>query len=84
MLYVMFALTAIVLAAIIVLIWRLWADHTRLSPEDEEREREIASLNDDQANRLSDKQLARPIDTDTGWSIMVRRGLGNRRRRPRR
>jgi hypothetical protein len=82
--YLLFVLAAVLLVGAAVVLWRLWADYTRVSPEDEEHEREIASLNDAQANRLSDQQLTRPIDTDTGWAIMVRRGGGDQRRRPRR
>ena len=81
----LFAVAAVLLVGLLALIWRLWAEHTRISPEDEEYEREIASLNDAQANRLSDQQLTRPIDTKTGWDIMVSRGgTGPSRRRRRR
>lgn len=85
MTYLLFGIAALLLVGVVLVIWRLWADYTRITPEDEEYEREIASLNDSQANRLSDQQLTRPIDTDAGWDIMVRRGLGGqRRKRPRR
>lgn len=79
--YLLFGLAALILVGLAFLIWRLWSNYAQITPEDEEFERTIASLNDTQANRLSDKQLRRPIDTDTGWQIMVRRGLTNRARR---
>lgn len=80
--YILFAAAALLLFGLIFMIWRLWNNYTRISPEDEEHERNIATLNDAQANRVSDQQLIRNIDTDTGWQIMVRRGLqGGRRSR---
>lgn len=80
----LYVVAAALLVGLIALIWRLWADHARITPEDEEYEREIASLNDAQANRLSDQQLTRPIDTKTGWDIMVSRGNAGKPRRRRR
>ncbi len=82
--YILFTIAALLLIGLVALVWRLWGDYLQVSPEDEEREREIASLNDAQANRLSDQQLTRPIDTKTGWEIMVRRGGAGRPRRRRR
>lgn len=79
----LFGVAAVLLVGLLALIWRLWAEHARITPEDEEYEREIASLNDAQANRLSDQQLTRPIDTKTGWDIMVSRGGRGRPRRRR-
>lgn len=78
----LFAVAAVLLVGVLALIWRLWAEHARITPQDEEYEREIASLNDAQANRLSDQQLTRPIDTKTGWDIMVSRGGAGQSRRP--
>jgi hypothetical protein len=77
----------IVLVGVVVSLWRFWVDYAHITPEEADYERGMATLNDDQANRISDDQLTRPIDTDTGWAIMVRRGQRpNRRRdtRPRR
>jgi hypothetical protein len=73
-----------VLISLTVVIWRFCQHHVRITPTDEAFERDIASLNDEQANRLSDQQLARPIDTDTGWQMMVQRGQEPTRRRRRR
>jgi hypothetical protein len=79
--YVLFVLTALVLIGLIGLIWQAWSNYTQVSPEDEAFERNIASLNDAQANRVSDHQLRRTIDTDTGWQIMVQRGMADQKRR---
>lgn len=85
-LYLLFALAAALLVALVVALWRIWADYADRSPEDEELERELASLNDAQANRVSDTQLTRPVDADSAWQTMVQRGGAPRRqrRRPRR
>lgn len=82
--WLLFGLAALVLLGLVVLLWRVWGDYTQISPEDEEREREIALLNDAQANRVSDQQLTRPVDPDTAWETMVKRGTAAPRRSPRR
>lgn len=82
-LYLLFALAAALLVALVVVLWRVWADYANRSPEDEELERELASLNDAQANRVSDSQLTHPVDTDTAWQTMVQRGGRPPRRRRR-
>jgi hypothetical protein len=85
--YILFGLAALLLLGLVALIWRVWTDYASVSPEEEEREREIAALNEQQANRVSDEQLARPVDADAAWQAMVRRGEAGRRRptrRPRR
>jgi hypothetical protein len=84
--YILFGLAALLLIGLIALVWRFWSDYVQVSPEDEEREREIASLNDAQANRVSDQQLTQPPDVDAAWQTMVQRGAGDapRRRRTRR
>jgi hypothetical protein len=80
--YLLFAGAALVLVGLVVLIWRGWAALVRRSPDDEALERELAALNDAQANRVSDQQLTRPVDPDTAWRTMVQRG--ERRRQDRR
>jgi hypothetical protein len=79
--YILFAIAALLLIGLVALIWRLWGDYVQVSPEEEEREREIASLNDAQANRVSDQQLTHPLDTDSAWQTMVQRGAGTKPRR---
>jgi hypothetical protein len=79
--YILFALAALLLIGLIALVWRFWSDYVQVSPEDEEREREIASLNDAQANRVSDEQLTQPPDVDAAWQTMVRRGAADAPRR---
>jgi hypothetical protein len=83
--YLLFGLAALLLLGLIALVWRMWNDYASVTPEGEEREREIASLNDAQAHRVSDQQLARPVDADSAWQTMVQRGMaGVKRRVPRR
>jgi hypothetical protein len=87
--YLLFIVAALLMILLAVLVWRFWQGFAQVSPEEEELERSIASLNDSQANRASDQQIVRQIDTETGWQIMVRRGQRVARserppRRPRR
>ncbi|MGB9739619.1 MAG: hypothetical protein C0184_05365 [Chloroflexus aggregans] len=58
--------------------WRYWREQINISPEDEMLTREIAELNDRQANRISDRRLRSGIDPDEAWQIMVQRGQRNR------
>lgn len=58
--------------------WRYWREQVNISPEDEMLTREIAELNDRQANRISDQRLRSSIDPDEAWQIMVQRGQRNR------
>jgi hypothetical protein len=77
-------IVGVLLVGLLVMLWRFWEDYARITPEETEYERDIASLNDSQANRFRDEQLTRQIDADTAWQVMVRRGrraAGNRRRR---
>ncbi len=60
--------------------WRYWREQVNISPEDEELTREIAELNDRQANRMSDQRLRSGVDPDEAWRIMVQRGQRSRRR----
>lgn len=82
--YLLFGLAALLLIGIVVLLWRFWSEYVQVSPDDEEREREMAALNDAQANRVSDERLATPVDADDAWQTMVQRGGAGRRRRRRR
>ncbi|NTW01968.1 MAG: hypothetical protein HGA19_11875 [Oscillochloris sp.] len=79
--YLLFGLAALLMLFLVALIWRFWATYAHVSPEEEKLDRSIASLNDHQANRVSDEQIIRKMDTDTGWEIMVRRGRNTEHRR---
>jgi Flp pilus assembly protein TadB len=83
-LYLILALAAALLIGLAALLWRVWDSYTNRTPEDEVHEHELASLNDAQANRVSDQQLTRPIDNDSAWQTMVQRGGPPPRRRRRR
>jgi hypothetical protein len=83
-LYLAFVLVAVVLAGLAFLVWRLWEDYVNKSPADEELERDLVSLNDAQANRVSDTQLRRPVEPDDAWRTMVERGKAPTRRPKRR
>jgi hypothetical protein len=82
--YLLFAGAALALVALAMLAWRAWAALVRRGPADEALDRELAALNDAQANRVSDQQLTRPVDADTAWRTMVQRGERRHRDRRRR
>lgn len=74
-------LVMLILGSIGIVAWRYWREQVNISPEDEELLREIAELNDRQANRISDQRLRSRIDPDEAWQIMVQRGRKSSRRR---
>lgn len=74
---VLFAIVALVLLGLLYMTWRFWWNYTQITPEDEEYEDRVATLNDRQSNRISDKQLTNPPSTEDAWSLMVHRGLRN-------
>ncbi|MFV9507469.1 MAG: hypothetical protein AB4911_23190 [Oscillochloridaceae bacterium umkhey_bin13] len=75
-----------IFAILIVVLWQIWQSYLSQSPAEEAQERNLAELNDAQANRVSDQHLTRPVDTDAAWRTMVERGgePPRRRRKPRR
>jgi len=76
---------ALLLLGWVVLAWQNWRRTTQFSQEDERYDEGVASLNDRQANRLTDDQLTRPVSEEDAWELMVRRGQRQRRRqRPQR
>ncbi|PDW01573.1 hypothetical protein [Candidatus Viridilinea mediisalina] len=62
-----------------LVLWRIWAVFVRRTPDQEAHERDLAALNDAQANRISDSQLTRPLDPDSAWRTMVQRGKRKQR-----
>ena len=81
--YVLFPLAAALLGVLVALVWRVWGTYADRSDEAEAHERELAALNNLQANRVSDQLLTRPLDNDSAWQTMVERGDAPRRpRRP--
>ncbi len=78
-----FLLSAALLLGVVFVLWRYWNDVSRLSPEEEAFDERVAALNERQANRISDEELAHPVDEDEAWRIMVSRGQQGRRRRER-
>ncbi|ABY36526.1 MAG TPA: hypothetical protein DEF43_02620 [Chloroflexus aurantiacus] len=74
-------LVTLILGGIGIIAWRYWREQVNISPEDEELLREIAELNDRQANRISDQRLRSRVDPDEAWQIMVQRGRKSSRRR---
>ncbi|MEF3274934.1 MAG: hypothetical protein K6356_11165 [Chloroflexus sp.] len=73
-------LVTLFLGLIALAAWRYWHEQINISPADEELMREIAELNERQANRISDQRLRSVIDPDEAWRIMVQRGQSSRRR----
>jgi hypothetical protein len=79
----LFLLSAALLLGVVYALWRYWDNVSRLSPEEEAFDARMKALNERQANRISDEELAQPIDEDEAWRIMVSRGQQGRRRRER-
>ena len=75
---VLFLLFAVLLLGVVYALWRYWDNLSRLSPEEEAFDERVAALNERQANRISDEQLAHPLSEDDAWNIMVRRGQRSR------
>ena len=75
---VLFLLFAALLLGVVYALWRYWDNLSRLSPEEEAFDKRVAALNERQANRISDEQLAQPISEDDAWGIMVNRGQRGR------
>jgi hypothetical protein len=79
----LFLLVAVIVCGVLFAVWRYWNNLTRLSPEEEEYDEQVAAMNERQANRWSDEQLTTPLTDDEAWNIMVRRGMRDRKRRGR-
>ncbi len=78
--FILFILFAAVLLVAAYLLWRYWADLTTATDEEERFEERVAALNERQAHRYSDEELAAPPDDDDAWQIMVDRGRRATRR----
>jgi hypothetical protein len=79
---VLFLLTAVLLLGGVYALWRYWDNLARLSPEEAAFDERVATLNERQANRVSDEELTHPANEDEAWRIMVSRGQrGGRRER---
>jgi hypothetical protein len=79
----LFLIFLLLLAVVLIAIWRYWGSLARVTPEEEEFDERVAALNERQANRLSDEQLTQPFTDEEAWQIMVRRGMRDRDRRGR-
>ncbi len=79
----LFLVFVVLIALVLVAVWRYWNNLARVSPEAEEFDELMSALNDRQANRLSDEVLTNPLSDEDAWQIMVRRGmrLNTRKRR---
>lgn len=78
--FFLFALFAAFLLLAAYLLWRYWGALTTVSPEEERFERRIAALNERQAHRYSDEELAMPVTEEDAWRVMVERGRRAARR----
>ncbi len=78
--FLLFVLFAAVLLLAAYLLWRYWADLTVATPEEERFEERIAALNERQAHRYSDEELAAPVTEEDAWRTMVERGRRAARR----
>lgn len=79
-LFLLFLLSAALLVGLIVVLWRYWRTFANITPEAEAFDKRVATLNERQAHRLSDNQLAQRVTEEDAWGIMVRRGVRARRR----
>jgi hypothetical protein len=66
--------------AVVYGVWRYWNNLVEVSPEEEDYERQVANLNERQANRISDEHLTKPLSDDDAWQIIQRRGQRAMRR----
>lgn len=87
--WILIGAVALLLLGWVFFAWRNWRSNTQFSEDDERYDEQVASLNDRQANRLTDDQLTRPVSEEDAWQMMIRRGqrqrrTANRRRRSRR
>lgn len=80
---VLFLICAALLLGAVYAVWRYWDNLVRVSPAQEEFDERVATLNERQANRISDEQLTHPLNEDDAWSIMVSRGQRAGKRRDR-
>jgi hypothetical protein len=79
----LFIVFVVLIAAVLIAVWRYWIGLARVSPEEERYDELMSALNDRQANRISDEVLTNPLTDEDAWQIMVRRGrrVGARKRR---
>ncbi|MEM8530232.1 MAG: hypothetical protein AAGF95_05270 [Chloroflexota bacterium] len=70
-----FLACAIIIIVVIYALWRYWEDLVQVSPEEEAYDKDVAQLNERQANRMSDERLARVTSEDEAWDVMVKRGM---------
>lgn len=78
--FILFFVSAALLAGIVVALWRYWRNVANITPEQEEYDKRVATLNERQANRLTNDQLGQKISEEDAWNIMLRRGARARRR----
>lgn len=71
---VLFVVSALLLLGGVYLLWRYWDTLARRSPEEEAFDERVAALNERQAHRISDEDLAHPLNEEEAWQIMIRRG----------
>ncbi|GAB4217410.1 MAG: hypothetical protein OHK0022_59640 [Roseiflexaceae bacterium] len=76
-------LIILLLAGVCFALWRYWERQASLSAEEEAYDRRVASLNQRQANRLSDDRLREPVSQEDAWALMVQRGQRASQRRDR-
>ncbi|NOK60076.1 MAG: hypothetical protein GFH27_549291n269 [Chloroflexi bacterium AL-W] len=75
MFIVIFLVCAMIIIIVIYALWRYWEDLVNISPEEEAYDKDVALLNERQANRMSDARLTRPASEDEAWDVMIRRGM---------
>lgn len=76
----LFILLGAILFAVVYGLRRYWDTMVNTDPLEDAYERQMAALNERQANRFSDDQLTRPPSDDDAWRIILRRGRALMRR----
>lgn len=79
--WILITIVALLLFGWVSYAWYNWRRTTQVSEADEYYDKRVVSLNNRQANRLSDNDLTRPIHEDDAWQIMVQRGRQTQRNR---
>jgi hypothetical protein len=77
--WLLFVGIVVLLGAGVGVAWYVWRTTMRVSPQEEAYDNRVATMNERQANRLSDEQLTKPPTDEDAWALMVRRGQRQRR-----
>jgi hypothetical protein len=72
--FFLFILLGAALVATVYGIWRYWESLVERTPEEDAYDKQVATLNERQANRMSDERLTHPLSDDDAWQVILQRG----------